>query len=167
MAKKNTSQQEQSSTTNPESNSSRSRLYRSETNKVIAGVCGGLGDYFNIDPTIIRILFVIITIFGGSGILIYIILWLVIPSESSVRQISTEQLKINAREMKDRVEKFAHDIRSSKTGDRNSKSWWAFLIIILGVIFLLNNYGYYDFSEISRLWPLLLVILGLAILLKK
>jgi len=167
MPKKNTTEQEQSSAKSPGSSPSPSRLYRSETNKVIAGVCGGLGDYFNIDPTIIRIIFVIITIFGGSGILIYIILWLIIPSESSVRQISSDQLKANAQEMKERVEKFAHDIRTSKSGDRNSKSWWAFLIIILGVIFLLNNYGYYDFSEISRLWPLLLVILGLAIILKK
>lgn len=47
-------------------------LHRSATNYVIAGVAGGLGEYFNIDPLVIRILFILLTIFGGSGILLYI-----------------------------------------------------------------------------------------------
>lgn len=57
------------------------RLYRSTTDKVIGGVCGGLGNYLNIDPVIVRVLFVLLAIFGGSGVLVYIILWIVIPEE--------------------------------------------------------------------------------------
>lgn len=56
------------------------RLYRSKSNKVIAGICGGLGEYFNIDPVIIRVIFAVFTVFGGSGILLYLILWIIIPS---------------------------------------------------------------------------------------
>ena len=103
MIKNNTNQK--SSTDTNETNLSGARLYRSETNRVIAGVCGGLGEYFNIDPIIIRIIFILITIFGGSGILIYIILWLVIPSESNPKKLSEENIRENAREMKDKVEK--------------------------------------------------------------
>lgn len=55
------------------------RLYRSKTNKVIAGVCGGLGEYFNVDPVVIRIGVVIFTLAGGAGVLGYLIGWLVIP----------------------------------------------------------------------------------------
>ncbi len=56
------------------------RLTRSQTNRVIAGVCGGLGEYFGIDPTIIRIIFVIMALPGGApGILLYIILWVIMP----------------------------------------------------------------------------------------
>lgn len=55
------------------------KLMRSTTDKMVAGVCGGLADYFDIDPTLVRALFVIVTLLGGSGILIYIILWLVMP----------------------------------------------------------------------------------------
>ena len=49
------------------------KLFRSRTNRKIAGVCAGLGDYFNIDPTIVRILFLIFLLFGGGRILLYVI----------------------------------------------------------------------------------------------
>ncbi len=57
------------------------KIYRSKTNRVIAGVCGGLGEYFNIDPTIVRLLWVILILAGGSGIIAYIIAWVIIPEE--------------------------------------------------------------------------------------
>lgn len=57
------------------------RLYRSKKNRVIAGVCGGIGEYFNIDPTIIRLLWILFIFLGGSGILAYIIAWIIIPQE--------------------------------------------------------------------------------------
>lgn len=56
------------------------RLYKSDTNVKIAGVCGGIGEYFNIDPTLIRLAWIIFCFAGGSGILAYIIAALVIPS---------------------------------------------------------------------------------------
>ncbi len=56
------------------------RLTRSETNRVIAGVCGGLGEYFGIEPVIFRIIFVLLALPGGApGVLPYIILWIVMP----------------------------------------------------------------------------------------
>jgi phage shock protein PspC (stress-responsive transcriptional regulator) len=57
------------------------RLTRSQTDRMIAGVCGGLGDYFGIDATLMRLVFVALTLLGGHGILIYLILWLVMRSE--------------------------------------------------------------------------------------
>ncbi len=55
------------------------RLYRSKNNSMIAGVCGGLGEYFDMDPTFIRLLWILFILAGGSGILAYIIAWIVIP----------------------------------------------------------------------------------------
>jgi len=55
------------------------RLYRSRTNKVIAGVCGGLAEYFKIDPVIPRIIFLLIALPGGISILVYFIFWIVMP----------------------------------------------------------------------------------------
>lgn len=57
------------------------KLYRSQSDRWLGGVCGGLGAYAGIDPTIIRILFVLLVIFGGSGGLLYILLWIFIPQE--------------------------------------------------------------------------------------
>ncbi len=55
------------------------KLYRSNTDKKLCGVCGGFAEYFDIDPTIIRLIFIFLTLFGGGGLLIYLICALVIP----------------------------------------------------------------------------------------
>jgi phage shock protein C len=57
------------------------RLYRSRDDRMLAGVCGGLAQFFSIDPTIVRLIFVILAIMGGPGLLIYIIMWIVVPEE--------------------------------------------------------------------------------------
>lgn len=61
--------------------SSGKRLYRSRTEKMIGGVCGGVADYLGIDVTVIRLLWVLVTLLGGAGVLAYLVLWIVIPQE--------------------------------------------------------------------------------------
>lgn len=56
------------------------RLYKSATDKKICGVCGGVAEYFDIDPTIVRLAWVVFTLLGGSGVLAYIVAAIVIPS---------------------------------------------------------------------------------------
>jgi phage shock protein PspC (stress-responsive transcriptional regulator) len=63
------------------------RLYRSRTDRKIGGVCGGLATYFNIDPVIIRLLFMLFVFLGGSGVIVYVIAWFVIPLEPWFRQL--------------------------------------------------------------------------------
>jgi phage shock protein C len=60
------------------------RLTRSRTERWIGGVCGGIGNYFNLDPTIIRVVFILLALIVGGGLLIYLILWLVIPLEAEM-----------------------------------------------------------------------------------
>lgn len=62
------------------SNSSR-RLYRSRADRSIAGVCGGLAEFFRIDPTLLRLITLLLILFGGLSVWIYIILWIVVPEE--------------------------------------------------------------------------------------
>ena len=57
------------------------RLYRSTKNRRLCGVCGGIGDYFNIDPVIVRLLWILFTLAGGGGIIAYIIACLIVPEE--------------------------------------------------------------------------------------
>jgi len=61
------------------------RLYRSETNKMLCGVCGGIAEYFNIDPTLVRLGWVILAPAFGVGIVGYLIAAIIIPAESNVR----------------------------------------------------------------------------------
>ena len=57
------------------------KLYRSRTNRQVAGVCGGLAQYFNIDATLIRVLFILLAVLGGSGLVLYLAMWIIVPKE--------------------------------------------------------------------------------------
>ncbi|MGM0530975.1 MAG: PspC domain-containing protein [Bacteroidota bacterium] len=66
--------------------SNNKRLYRDPENKVLGGVCGGLGWYFNADPVLFRIIFIIIFLVFGSGLLVYLIMWLITPLATNMIQ---------------------------------------------------------------------------------
>ena len=59
------------------------KLYKSDVNKKLDGVCGGIGEYFNIDPTVVRLGWVLLTVLGGSGIIAYIIAMIIMPSRQA------------------------------------------------------------------------------------
>ncbi len=61
------------------------RLYRSGSNRMIAGVCGGIAEYFNIEPSLVRVIYVIISVFSAAfpGIIIYLAAWIIMPDELS------------------------------------------------------------------------------------
>ncbi|MBV8160247.1 MAG: PspC domain-containing protein, partial [Acidimicrobiia bacterium] len=65
----------------------RRRLERSRRDRVVAGVCGGLGEYFDVDPVIFRIAFVVLAFVGGAGFLLYPAAWLLLPDEGRGRSI--------------------------------------------------------------------------------
>jgi phage shock protein C len=105
------------------------RLYRSQTNKMIAGVCGGLAEYLNIDTTIIRVIWVLITFLGGSGIVLYIIAFFIIP-EKSIAADDT-----------------AHSIKPDFTAARI----FGIVFVAIGVIILLDNL---DILSFHRWWDM-------------
>lgn len=92
------------------------KLYRSEKDRMLGGVCGGLGEYFSIDSTIVRLIFALIVIYGGSGLILYIILWIVVPSESQVVGSSEEVVKKNTQEIKEKVKKAVNKVDSDTKG---------------------------------------------------
>jgi phage shock protein C len=57
------------------------KLYRSKTDRMLAGVCGGLAEFFNTDATLIRVLFVLLTVLGGAGPIIYLAMWIIVPNQ--------------------------------------------------------------------------------------
>jgi phage shock protein PspC (stress-responsive transcriptional regulator) len=119
---------------------------------VIGGVCGGLGNYLNIDPVIVRILFVLLAVFGGSGVLVYIILWIVIPEQ--VYTFGTEQ---SAEELKAEVD---DQVVDKKRG--NNTLIAGVLLIAVGLLILADRlipaYNLWDF------WPLILVAAGILLI---
>jgi len=67
------------------------RLVRSRSDRMLGGVCGGLGEYLGIDPTLVRLFFVLLTFGEGIGVMLYLLLWLLIPAEGSERTGSMEK----------------------------------------------------------------------------
>ncbi len=94
----NDDQQQSSTSAAQETAAPRGRLYRDENEKILGGVCGGLANYLRVDPTIVRLVFALITFMGGSGILLYILLWIILPSRSLSDVVSTKRLYRNPEE---------------------------------------------------------------------
>ena len=69
------------------------RLYRSRSDRSVAGVCGGIADYLGIDPTLVRIIWVLFAVAGGPGVILYVIMALVVPEEPEFVQATAEKAK--------------------------------------------------------------------------
>jgi len=124
------------------------KLYRSRKERVIAGVAGGLGEYLDIDPILIRIGFVLLTLINGVGILLYIVSIILIPLKPEEEKIpikTEEKVQEFAQEMKERAVSLADEFKEEIEKFKNGK-WWSekrniigLVIIIVGIIFLLEQ----------------------------
>lgn len=140
-------------------------LHRSQADKIIAGVCGGLAEYFDIDSTIIRLLFILVVALGGSGVFLYLILWLIMPKSPKEPAVITEErakefvgeLKDKAEEIKEDVMKRYHDVnrRDHRHGGRHFFGWF---LLVLGLAFLVNNLvPSWMRLQMVRFWPIILI----------
>ena len=136
---------------------SQERLYRSNTEKVIGGVCGGLADYFAIDVVLARVVFVLLALFGGGGVLIYIVLWVVIPSRPG--NMTNHKYKAPNPEKKE-GDSDVEVIYEDKTVKKNSNTGLiaGVILILVGMLFLGDRL--LPWYNITDLWPLILVVIG-------
>jgi len=131
------------------------RLYRSRKEKMIGGVCGGLAEYFDIDPVLVRILFVVAVFAGGSGILAYIICWIIIPEQPYI--VSTTPPTPPTQPDQGQAAPPVH-----QQVDHKGSMSAGVILIIIGGLFLAHNF--IPFFHFRDFWPILLILLGLAIL---
>ncbi len=126
-----------------------SRLYRSSNNKVIAGVCGGLGEYFDIDPTLLRLIAVVAAIAGfGTPVLAYLLGWIIIPQRFP-GDVASEPV--------------APEHSEHRASDSKMRSYLPGLILVaLGAIFLAREYFYW--FSFGDMWPIVLVAVGLILI---
>jgi len=139
------------------------KLYRSTGDKIIFGVCGGLGEYFDIDPVIVRIIFVLLTVWGGSGILIYVILAIVVPENSSANTGSKKKNK--EKEIEENVEKLAKDVENvAKKHSGKGEMIFGLILLFVGLSLLAGNF--FPIFNVWRLWPVILIIFAITLLVK-
>lgn len=133
------------------------KLYRSRTDRMLGGVCGGFAEYFNMDPTVMRVLWVIAAFLNGLGLLAYIVSWIIIPENPSQTGEST---KVESR-------------------PKNTGLIWGVILICIGFFFLFKQLDWFDYYPFSRFWhpmwfgffrfdillPIIIILIGVVYLL--
>jgi len=168
------------------------RLYRSTTDRVFGGVCGGLAAWLGVSPLFVRIMFMLIAMADGAGLALYVALWLLVPSEASAGAPHDRVMQENVEEMRSQVRALGKTRPLASTGDQGaaqpadagrlaaepvadgpvaadkSRQWlllFGVAFVVLGVWVLLDNLGLLWWFSLGKLWPLLLIGLGVVVLL--
>jgi phage shock protein C len=144
------------------------RFYRPKKERVIGGVASGIAQYFDeLDPILVRLGFLFLFFAGASAFPIYILLWIIMPSEESASEIaSPEVFKENADEMKDKAQEYVHTAEDVVANDSN-KLWVGLIIMVFGGVLLMKNFGLFYWIDFGDLWPLLLIVLGVTLIIRK
>ncbi len=144
------------------------KLIRSTSDSMLGGVCGGLGTYFDADPNLIRLIFVIFAAVTGVGVLVYLALWLILPEEGEgEKQPLADRVRGGADEIVDRAKRFGEEVRSTPGSSSRAVTFLIGLVLVaLGVVFLLRNFGiaWLGWVRFGTLWPALLILVGGAFL---
>jgi len=119
------------------------RLYRSRESKVIGGVCGGIGEYFDVDPVLVRIITVILAFGPGVGVMAYIIAWIIIPT----RPLGVERVR----------------------PESPPTSWHKYLpgLVLMGIGVLLMVHQHWFWFGWDEIWPAALIGIGIALIVKR
>ncbi len=141
------------------------RLYRSRDERVLAGVAGGVAEYFELDPALVRVAWAILILAtGGAFLLLYIVMWLVVPeAPPEAADASAAQTEMSAGTPPSSI---AQDWRAQRRARRGGSGGGA---IVLGAILVLVGAwllarAYFPLLDADRIWPVALILLGILLL---
>ncbi len=154
------------------------RLHKSRDDRVIFGVAGGIAEYFEVDPVLVRVGFVLFTLAAGSGIWVYLALALILPAEESEAESGREVVKENMERLSEETseagERIGKAIEETFEGDEDDddgeavrqrrRDGFAFLLITLGAFLLFMNFGLFFWWRWDLFWPVVLIAVGAAFL---
>lgn len=177
---------------------SSARLERSTTNRMVAGVCGGIAEYLAVDPTVVRVLFFLMILFtGGLGLILYVALVFLMPLPGRPATSFATAAGATVEEVAEQLRKTADDLsksfRDRPQGDaappgegvavattpmvadpqtharetERRRMAFGYLLIALGVIFLLGNAGLFRVVQWQLVWPVVLIAVGVLFLVQR
>lgn len=153
------------------------RLYRSNKDRILFGVCGGLAKYFGIDSSLMRILVIVLTIAtAGLGILVYVAMAFIVPLEGSTKTTPKEIVLENVEEAKTTAQGLGKDIKDTFAGKKSEsqetenlqtrrRNIFGVILIVIGIFLLLGVFGIFHWVSWAVLWPVVLIAIGLIIIL--
>lgn len=151
-------------------------LYKSRTNKVFAGVCGGLAEYFHVDPTLIRLGWALAVFVGGTGLILYILAMIIMPEEpvtagsKSPRETAVPAAAAEGEQVPDDNQAVSPASQASAgqpegtERDNKRQQILGLILVCVGGYFILERF--FPFFNMHNWWPLILIAFGLFLLLK-
>ena len=139
------------------------KLERDEQNKMIAGVAAGIAEYLNVEVTWIRVLFLLLAIFGLSGVWIYLILWIAVPAKPFLFSNMGTDYKVKENFTSATSDFNPPNIKKSGSG----RMIGGVFLVLIGFYFLLDQFMILpEWFSVEKLWPVFFIFIGLVILLK-
>lgn len=146
------------------------KLYRSSDDRILSGVAGGMGRYFNVDPLFIRLIFVLLALVQGLGILLYIIFIFIIPKEGG-KPLDAETTGKKIKELAQDAEEKAKEV-TEKIG-KQGRSWMqdrrrviGLVILLVGLLALLNEVVSVSWFRWDIFWRVALIVVGFYLLVR-
>jgi phage shock protein C len=144
------------------------KLYRSTTDRMLAGVCGGLGEYLGIDPVFIRIFFVLLLVANGIGLLVYFMFWVIVPNRDQKQDANLADItRANAQEIAGHVQNLKDElVASTRNPHPQAIIYLGVGLILLGTYYLLDNLRlpWLRWLHSDAIWPVLIIFAGVGLL---
>ena len=140
------------------------RFYRSTTDRKIAGVAGGLAEYFEIDPLLVRLIFVILLLVGGGGFLLYIILWIITPDRPIILNQNQNSSTMENQQSSNENQKPPQENQNTPPPQFKNRGnlIGGLVLITLGILFLADEFM--PNISFGDLWPIILIVIGAGLL---
>ena len=136
------------------------RLRKGSTEKMIAGVCGGLGRYLDVDPTWVRLVFVLLVFAGGLGLLAYIVLAIIMPADQTLVTGTEETLAAPTTAAPITPE-------ADEQHRRRQVEIVGLILVLVGILFLASNFGLFSWWRWDVLWPMVLIRGGVFLIIRR
>nr|MBN1228302.1 PspC domain-containing protein [Anaerolineae bacterium] len=137
------------------------KLYRSEANRVVGGVCAGLAAYLGVDSVLVRLVFAALALINGLGLIIYLIMWLIVPTESNRELVGEDAFRANVDDMTKQVKSLGGSIKNAP----HSGVIFGVVLVVIGAMFLLDNFV--PSLDPRLIWPIGLIAVGIYLLLTR
>jgi phage shock protein C len=148
------------------------RIFRLRQGAMVAGVCAGLGLYLGIDPTWVRIFFILLAFAGnGIGVLIYLLLWIILPVEDQKKDATfSDTVHTSSQEIAEHARQVGQELRDMvRQPDSRAGVLIGAALILIGAFYLLQNLNlpWLRWFNFDVLWPILLIVGGIALLVRR
>jgi phage shock protein PspC (stress-responsive transcriptional regulator) len=144
------------------------RLTRSTRSAILGGVAAGFAEYLDVDPVLIRLIFIVLCIAGGSGLILYVVCWLIMPREDEMAggeaAAGAPPADRFAEEVREAGERVVDNLKRGASTPGRGRMIVGAILIFLGLIFLFDQFVGLHWLSFRYLWPLLIVAVGVVLL---